>query len=816
VDSTSPTFVISASPDPAKVGSVTITVVANEKLSELDVEVKQNGQTSSTDVPMSSLDKIIWTGVYSVVSGYDGRADIFASGKDLVGRKGTGTGSFVADTIPPTINTPTDAGKWSSSSIITWSWPASIDSLSGLVGYYMCIGTTPGGNEVLNDQWIGDVTSYTYPSGVDGKTYYAKIKAKDKAGNISSYSESSDGITVDTTPPKVSIDYPESDKWYGEPITNYYGRVSDSISGIDLDTLEYNYNNMGWTPFADDGGVHDWDDSDEIPHLTDTVGTPLQIRVKDKAGNIGTSALITIKVDSITLPVQNLKSMTHPDSNVWYSNNDPQFSWDTPQDASGIEGYSYVIDQIQDTSPDEVVDTKDNSVSFQDKQDGVWYFHIRARDKADPPHWSEPVHYKIQIDTTPPTGAPSIPTDTGAYSNSTTITFSWTQGTVQDSLSGIAGYYLQVGTTPGGNDKFDGYVGNVLSKGIPDCEEGKTYYARVRAKNGAGLYGKYSDNSDGIKIDLTPPTASISISPSSPVKTGLLSITLTASEELLEAPTLKYTPQGGSSIQISLTGSGKVWTGSTYINSTTPDGTAVFTFSGKDLARNVGTQITDGGLFEIDKTIYVSQGGEVSNEDGSKVEVPPNVLPTNVNIMITKVPLPTFDAIAAYDFTATEDGTDKPIPNFNGFLTITIPYPEGPREEERLRIFRLGEDGPIQTSKVYPSLNVITAKIDHFSIFFVAPYAHDLDSIFAYPNPCRPLEGQEVKIVNIPAESDVTIRIYNIAGQLIRTLKEGEEIQKGAGSKVAIWDCRDVASGIYIYIIETAKGKKIGKIGVIK
>ncbi|MEK6645856.1 MAG: TIGR03790 family protein [Candidatus Firestonebacteria bacterium] len=97
-------------------------------------------------------------------------------------------------------------------------------------------------------------------------------------------------------------------------------------------------------------------------------------------------------------------------------------------------------------------------------------------------------------------GTPNI-TDAGAITNSSTVTFTWSKGTIIDS-STITSYYLQVGTTKGGNDKFDGDVGNVLSKVISGCEEGKIYYARVCAKNTNSLYSPWS-YTDGINIDLT-------------------------------------------------------------------------------------------------------------------------------------------------------------------------------------------------------------------------------------------------------------------------------------------------------------------------
>lgn len=104
-------------------------------------------------------------------------------------------------------------------------------------------------------------------------------------------------------------------------------------------------------------------------------------------------------------------------------------------------------------------------------------------------------------DTTPPTGRPTAPT---ATTTQDTLTFSWTVGTVSDPDSGIIGYRLQVGTTPGGSDIFDGVVGNTLSKTLTDLgmQDGVPLYGRVLALNGAGQEGLYSDNSAGYAISL--------------------------------------------------------------------------------------------------------------------------------------------------------------------------------------------------------------------------------------------------------------------------------------------------------------------------
>ena len=115
------------------------------------------------------------------------------------------------------------------------------------------------------------------------------------------------------------------------------------------------------------------------------------------------------------------------------------------------------------------------------------------------------VTVRVKLEEPNPRGYPDTPTDEGSYSSNSTIKFSWTQGTATDTLSGFEGYYLQIGTTTGGCEKYDGYVGLVSSKTISNCENGFIYYARVKAKNSYDEYTDYSYNSDGILVDFTPP-----------------------------------------------------------------------------------------------------------------------------------------------------------------------------------------------------------------------------------------------------------------------------------------------------------------------
>ncbi|MEW6481462.1 MAG: T9SS type A sorting domain-containing protein [bacterium] len=83
--------------------------------------------------------------------------------------------------------------------------------------------------------------------------------------------------------------------------------------------------------------------------------------------------------------------------------------------------------------------------------------------------------------------------------------------------------------------------------------------------------------------------------------------------------------------------------------------------------------------------------------------------------------------------------------------------------------------------------------------------ALDNNEIIVYPNPCK--QGKYVYFKNVSQEA--IIKIYNIKGELIERIIVDEEPEK--------WDVRDIASGVYLYLIQdVSSNKRIGKIGVIK
>ena len=91
-----------------------------------------------------------------------------------------------------------------SSSTLSANWTGFGDGLSGIATFEYAIGTQPGGSQLVDWTGVGLDTSLTRSdlSLTDGTTYYVSVRAIDVVANVSE-TVSSDGITVDVSPPSV-------------------------------------------------------------------------------------------------------------------------------------------------------------------------------------------------------------------------------------------------------------------------------------------------------------------------------------------------------------------------------------------------------------------------------------------------------------------------------------------------------------------------------------------------------------------------------------------------------------------------------------
>ncbi len=167
---------------------------------------------------------------------------------------------------PPAVYDGTTTGVETSTTTSTTqlsaNWSAGSDSHSGMFGYRYAIGTTPGGTDVLNWIYLGNVTSFTQPflSLTVGQTYYFSVKSVNMAGQLSAATVSSGQTVVGgdtpTAPPAV---YDGTTTGVETPYTTSttqlsanWSAASDPQSGITgyqyaIGTTAGGTNVVGWT-----------------------------------------------------------------------------------------------------------------------------------------------------------------------------------------------------------------------------------------------------------------------------------------------------------------------------------------------------------------------------------------------------------------------------------------------------------------------------------------------------------------------------------------------------------------------------------------
>ncbi|MFO8065534.1 MAG: SpoIIE family protein phosphatase [Spirochaetia bacterium] len=117
-----------------------------------------------------------------------------------------------------------------------------------------------------------------------------------------------------------------------------------------------------------------------------------------------------------------------------------EFSWDPPDDPSGIDGYSVAWSQDPDADVPQEVEYQDNtrSADFAAEEDGPWYLRIAAKDRAG--NWSQPETIRYYRDTTPPppVSFEEPETDDEGFLSSNTFTIDWEPPEEADDVAGYS------------------------------------------------------------------------------------------------------------------------------------------------------------------------------------------------------------------------------------------------------------------------------------------------------------------------------------------------------------------------------------------
>lgn len=224
------------------------------------------------------------------------------------------------------------------------------------------------------------------------------------------------------------------------------------------------------------------------------------VRVLDSSSvlandGVGTQAVLTSSRGVFTvLPKPpgglTIYSDTHPFQDHWYNNNSPTLAWNRDP---GIIGFSYVLDDKPNTIPNNENLINETSKSYQNLNDGLWYFHIKALRGGGA--WGTTTNYIFRIDTTAPAKfSPKVNYLTEDNINRALVTFFST-----DSLSGIDHYEIGVIDKTQAETSSPLFVRSESSYQVPFSAVTNSRVI-VRAYDTAG-------NSTDVQVSVRPPSA---------------------------------------------------------------------------------------------------------------------------------------------------------------------------------------------------------------------------------------------------------------------------------------------------------------------
>jgi subtilisin family serine protease len=311
---------------------------------------------------------------------------------DPTGDSSIGAGrinAYRALTDTPAPPAPTGLAAVSGDGLVDLSWNA--NNGPDIAGYNVY----EDGSKITTSPVAG--TSRRVSGLANGRTYAFQITAVDSAGG-----ESTRCATVTATPQETRP--PAAPAWLTAVDT-----PSDAGGSIDLE----------WAASADTAAVTSY----RVFRGTSTgsYGTPLsvgnvlrytdtscttgvtyfyRVAAVDAASRVGSMSPEASAAALSNPPVTpSVISSSNPDPARPYSVTNVSLSWT----CAGAATYSYVIDHAATTTPDASAEGTSTRTSYSGLADGEWYFHVRGANAAG--LWGATAHYRLRIDTTPPSGS---------------------------------------------------------------------------------------------------------------------------------------------------------------------------------------------------------------------------------------------------------------------------------------------------------------------------------------------------------------------------------------------------------------------------
>ena len=384
-----------------------------------------------------------------------------------------------------------EADWTNSTTALSAKWAAA----AGGDGYEYAIGTAAGGTDIVDWTSAGTATQVTH-SGLAltvGPTYYFSVRVV--VGAAHGNAVSSDGITVDITPPTSAVHPLPPVTTTERFLVTWVGR--DDASGI----LAYNFQCKDGD--GEWGDAYGWNPATSFDGFPGEDGHTYYFRTRafDNAGNAEAFPDVPDAQTTVDLPVI-------PDIDWVNDGLGADEDWTNGQidaeggrglsanwaGAPGVDGYECALG----TAPgDSTFDSwrsagSDNfyTIGESDVLEGpTFYFSVRG--VIGSRHGDPTSSNGVRVDMTSPTSSvDSLALET----NTLMFNVSWSG---EDTLSGINHYDIQVRDGGGDLDEYEDWlVGTTLTSTDFTGEDGHTYYFQSRATDNVGNEEDYHASAD--------------------------------------------------------------------------------------------------------------------------------------------------------------------------------------------------------------------------------------------------------------------------------------------------------------------------------
>jgi len=637
---------------------------------------------------------------------------------------------------------------------------------------------------IANNVALTETTYNWFVPTLNLNTCRVLVQILDAGGSVIAQDASDADFTIDSDPPSVpNLASPINGAMINNVNVSFiWNRSTDNLSGILRYTLEY-ARNSGFTSPIDTVVT----DSFITLTLTDTTYY-WRVKVHDRAGNQSSwSSSRSFEVDT---RIPNAPTLTSPINGIWSTSTEVIFNWSqVTLDAKSPVRYILQVDTTTNFNAP-INDTTSYVYDTLVLTQARYYWRVSAYDLAgNQGNFSQ--RDSFRVDNTTPSVPNLISPANSAMIDNANILFVWNRST--DNLSGISSYILQYAKNSGFTTPRDTIISDTMCTiTLTDT----TYYWHVKAQDRAGNQSSWS-SSRSFEVDTRIPNALTLVSPINGVWLTNTTVIFNWSSVTLDTKSpVRYIIQ----VDTSATFTSSLTDTTSYLCDTLTLINARYNWRVRayDLAGNQGA-FSNRDSFGADNT------------DPS---VPNLISPANGVILIDSFvrfywnrSTDNISGIRNYQIQiANNSNFVNPIDTLVSDSTIMRRLSDTTYYWHVKAIDRANNESNWSNPR---SFNVITTSISESYEY----YPSRITALNALnPNPVT--NGRAHISFTLAEPSPVSLKIYDVSGQLIRTLVN-THLQQGIYDYS--WNCRDdygrnVAEGVYFYTLETPRQKFIKKL----